>query len=117
MSTPVKLASALPAEIDRNGLGAILRDLVDDPTGLRVLIAIVDTKELHTITDTGEVVPVARVRRIEALTGPDLGAGHQLFRRAHERRTGRVQLSIEDEDEIRDAFGMRGFQATLEAEQ
>jgi len=113
MSTPVKLASALPGG-NANGLGAILDELTRDPEGKRVVIAIIDTKKVETDIDTGEVVPVVRIRRIEALTGMDLKAGHQLFRRVHEHRTGRVQLPIEDEDEIREAFGETGAQLSFE---
>lgn len=103
MSSPVKLAAALPSG-DANGLSAIVPQLVDDPTTLRVIIAIVDTKELKTIIETGEIVPVARIRRIEAMPAQDMRAAKSLFRRAHEHRTGRTALPIEVEDEIQLAF-------------
>lgn len=107
MSTPVKLASTLPSG-DANGLAAIVPELVDDPTRYRVVIAIVDTKELKTIIETGEIVPVARIRRIEAMPAADLPAAKRLFRRAHEHRTGRTALPIEVEDEISAAFDSAG---------
>jgi hypothetical protein len=114
VSTPVKLASALPSG-NANGLSAILAELTDDPTSLRVMIAVFDTKELKTITDTGEVVPVVRIRRVEALTGMDLRSGRTLFRRAFEKRTGRESLPIEMEEELDEAFGT-GVQTTLETD-
>lgn len=104
MSTPVKLASALPSG-SANGLGEIVDALTRDPEGLQVLIMIVDTKKIETIPDTGEVVPTARVRRVEALTGMDLKAGRTLMRRAYEKRTGRESLPIEVEAEFDQAFG------------
>lgn len=103
MSTPVKLAGALPAG-DANGLSTLVGDLVDDPQNLRVVIAIIDCKEIRTSIDTGEAVPVARIRRIEAIPAHDLKAGKTLFRRAHEHRTGRTALPLEVEDEISAAF-------------
>ena len=107
MSTPVKLASALPAG-DANGLAAIVSDLVEDPTSLRVVISIIDTKELKTSIETGEIVPIARIRRIEAIPAADMSAAKRLFRRAHEHRTGRTALPIEVEDEISAAFDAAG---------
>lgn len=116
MSTPVKLASALPSG-NANGLGALVGELVDNPTGLQVVIAIVDTSQLKTIVDTGEVVPVVRVRRIEALTGMDRKAGRTLFRRAFFKRTGKDTLPLEMEDEINEAFGAPdGIQTSLETD-
>jgi hypothetical protein len=104
MSQPVKLAGTLPAG-DANGLAAIAADAADDPRQLRVVIAIVDCKELRTSVDVGDVVPVLRIKRIEALAPEDLKAGRQLWRRAHERRTGRQSLPIDLEEQIEEAFG------------
>lgn len=103
MSDPVRLNATLPAG-DGNGLAAISADLVDSPRDLRVVIAIVDCKEIRTNNDTGDVIPVARIRRIEALTAEDLRAGRSLFRRAYERRTGREALPIDLEEEVQAAF-------------
>jgi hypothetical protein len=103
MSTPVKLASGLPSG-DANGLGALVNALAEDPRGLRVVLAIVDCKKIETNTDTGEVVPVARVRRIEALLPEDKPLAERLLRRALEARTGRTVLPITLEDEVAAAF-------------
>jgi hypothetical protein len=115
VSTPVKLASALPGG-NANGLGAILDELTRDPEGKRVVIGIVDTKKLETDIDTGEVVPTVRFLRLEALTGMDLKAGKSLFRRAFFKRTNRDTLPIEMEEELAEAFGETGFQTTIETD-
>lgn len=104
MSSPVKLAGALPAG-DANGLAAIAAEVADDPRGLRAVIAIVDCKELRTSVDAGDVVPILRIRRIEALAAEDLKAGRRLYRRAHDRRTGRQALPLELEEELDEVFG------------
>lgn len=103
MSTPVKLASALP-DGNANGLSSIVSALTETPRDLQVVIAIVDCKKIETIADTGEVVPTARIRRIEAVPAQDLTLAKRLFRRAHDARTGLTALPIEVEDEIRAAF-------------
>lgn len=104
MSTPVKLASALPSG-NANGLGAIVDALTRDAEGMQVVIALVNTKKIETIPDTGEIIPHARILRIEALTGMDLKAGRTLMRRAYEKRTGRETLPIEVEQDFDQAFG------------
>lgn len=103
MSSPVKLAGALPAG-DANGLAAHTADFVNAPDEVRVLVLLVDTKELKTLIDTGEVVPVLRIRRVEAVPNDDLAAAKKFFRRAHEHRTGRVALPIDVEEELDAAF-------------
>lgn len=104
MSSPVKLAGTLPAG-DANGLAAIAAEVANDPRGLRVVIAIVDCKELRTSVDVGDVVPILRIRRIESLAAEDLKPGRRLYRRAHDRRTGRQALPLELEEELDEAFG------------
>lgn len=100
----IKLAGALPKGT-ANGLGTIVMDLVQEPERLQVVLAIVDCKELTTDTDTGEVVPTMRIRRIEAITGHDKAAARRLIQRAIERRTGRAELPFEVEEDLAGAFG------------
>lgn len=100
-----KLASSLPGG-DANGLVAIARDLIDEPHEVHVVVALVDCKRLTTDTDTGEVVPTARVRRIEALAdAEDLKLSQKMLRRALERRTGKTVLPFDLEEDLRAAFG------------
>jgi hypothetical protein len=54
-----------------NGLEPIVLPLCAEPERYQVVLAIVDCKEIKTDTDTGEVIPTMRIRRIEAITGLD----------------------------------------------
>jgi hypothetical protein len=99
------LAGRLP-EGDRNGLDALVTELVEDPEKVHVVIALVDCSKVTTNVDTGEVVPTMRIRRIEAVRDPEDGRTmRQLLRREWERRTGKVVLPFELEEEMRRAFG------------
>jgi hypothetical protein len=69
-----------------------------------VLLLIVDCKKVTTDNDTGEAVPTARIRRVEAVLPADLPQAEQLMRRALEKRNGRTMLPIGLEDEMRAAF-------------
>lgn len=100
----IKLGSQLP-QGTANGLGPIVGDLCRNPENLQVVIAIVDCKAITTDTDTGDVIPTMRIRRIEAITGTDKGAVRMILRRAMERRTGRVELPFEVEEDFANAFG------------
>ena len=61
-----KLTSALPKG-EANGLSALDRDLIDSPSSIHVVIALVDCKKITTDVDSGDVEPVARIRRIEVI--------------------------------------------------
>jgi len=99
------LAGALPAG-ESNGLDAIARELIETPEKVHVVIALVDCSKITTKTDSGDVIPTARVRRIEAITDPE--DGHRmrvLLRREYERRTGKTVLPFDLEEDLRKAFG------------
>jgi hypothetical protein len=100
----VKLASLLPKGT-ANGVGPIVAELCRNPENLQVVIAIVDCKAVTTDTDTGDVIPTMRIRRIEAVTGTDKGPVRRILRRAMERRTGRVELPFEIEQDLTVVFG------------
>jgi hypothetical protein len=103
MST--KLSSSLP-QGEANGLAAIAAALAETPETVHVVIALVDCSKITTNVDNGDVIPTARVRRVEAIT--DSSDGHrlrQLLRRQWERRTGKTVLPFELEDDLRAAFG------------
>lgn len=100
----VKLSPKLP-DGDANGLGPISRELIDHPHRYHVLIAIVDCKSMTTDLDSGDVVPTARVRRVEVVDPADLAKMEKFLRRALERRSGMTVLPLELEDEISIAFG------------
>lgn len=99
------LAGSLPAG-EANGLAAIARELVEEPNRVHVVIALVDCSKITTKTDSGDVIPTARIRRIEAIK--DLEDGRRmrvLLRREYERRTGKTVLPFELEEDMRKAFG------------
>ena len=99
------LAGKLP-EGDRNGLAGIATELIEHPDTVHVVIALVDCSKITTNTDTGDVIPTARIRRIEPIKDPEDGRRmRQLMRREWERRTGKVVLPFEMEEEMRAAFG------------
>lgn len=89
----IKLAPQLPKGM-AYGLDPIVADLCDRPDNTQVVIAIVDCKEIKTDTDTGEIIPTMRIRRVEAITGPDAQTVRRMFHRATERRTGREALPL-----------------------
>lgn len=99
-----KLSPALPKG-DGNGLDAIARELVDEPHGLHVVIAIVDCKTIVVDNDTNEHEPTARLRRVEVIRGDDKEHAQRMMRRALEARTGQTVLPLDLEDELRAAFG------------
>lgn len=99
----IKLASQLPKG-DANGLGPLVLDLVQHPHKYKVVLAILDCKQVVTNADTGEVVPTARIRRIEGVLPGDMPAARRLMERALEKRTGRQMLPLGLEEEMREAF-------------
>lgn len=103
MSDLVKLGSRLPAG-EFNGLDAIAEELRKDPHATRVLLLIVDCKEITTKLDTEDTVAALRIRRAEPLRGRQLTAAKKLYLQAMEQRTGRQALPIDEQEEIDAAF-------------
>ena len=85
-----KLTSALPKG-EANGLAALDRDLIDSPSTVHVVIALVDCKKITTDMDSGDTEPVARIRRIEVIR-EDKEVAAVMLRRALEVRTGKTVL-------------------------
>ena len=99
-----KLASGLPKG-DSNGLNSLARQLIDEPASVHVIVALVDCKKITTDTDTGDVEPTARVRRIEVVNDADKDLAAKMLRRSLEKRTGKTVLPFDLEEDIRSAFG------------
>lgn len=99
------LAGRLPRD-ERNGTGAVSAAMVDDPESQHVIIALVDCSKITTDTDTGEIVPTARIRAIEGFSkhSPDGKQAYRLWQRAFESRTGQQTLPFELDSELRDIF-------------
>lgn len=98
------LANALPAG-EGNGLTAIARQLIDSPHDIHVAVILIDCKKITTDNDTGEIVPTARIRRVEPITGADRDLAAKMLRRALETRTGKTVLPFDLEEDLRAAFG------------
>lgn len=99
----MKLASKLPEGID-NGLVRIVRDLVDAPEDVHLVVAAVDCSRLTTDIDTGHVIPTVRIRQIEAILDAEVGAVVQrALTQARRDRTGQTLLDVDpDTGEILD---------------
>ncbi len=99
----ISMSGSLP-QGDGNGLAAIISDLIRDPKRFHAAIAIVDTAKITTKPDTGEVIPTARIRRIEVITQSDLKIAETLMRRALDKRTGKATLPFDLEADLEAAF-------------
>jgi hypothetical protein len=99
-----KLGASLPKG-EGNGLNSIARQLVDEPQTIHVVVALVDCKKTTVDNDTGEIVPTARIRRIEVISQGDKELAAHMLRRALEKRTGKTVLPFDLEEDVRTAFG------------
>jgi hypothetical protein len=99
----ISLSGALPRG-DGNGLGVIVKSLIREPEKIHALVVLVDTTKLVTHVDTGETIPVLRIRRAEVIRDEDLKEAERLVRRAWEQRNGDTVLPLEMEDDLRLIF-------------
>jgi hypothetical protein len=104
----LSMSGKLPAGAT-NGLAALLAELLDDPTRVRPVIALVDVDRVTEDPGSGDRVPRMRIRSIEPVTGEqDAQEIQRMFRRAAERRTGQQELPLELEREIDAIFDAGG---------
>lgn len=99
----ISLSGRLPKG-DANGLGVMARDMIRDPEQVHAVILLIDTTRLITECDTGECIPVARIRRAEAISDADLKEAQRLIRRGWEKRAGDTVLPLELEDDLTAIF-------------
>ena len=97
-----RLAAGLPKG-EANGLAALARDLIDNPSQVHVAVVLLDCKKITTDIDTGDIEPVARIRRIEPISD-DKEIVAKIMRRALESRTGKTVLPFDLEEDMRAAF-------------
>jgi len=92
----VILSGKLPRDDRTNGLASIAAALIANPSDVHIIVALVDCQKITTKTETGEVIPEARIRAIEAFPGATADGEElrRLWRRARERRTGEVELEL-----------------------
>jgi len=99
-----RLAGSLPGG-DANGLVAIARQLIDEPHEVHVAVVLIDCKSSKVDHDSGEIVPTARIRRVEVIGEQDKELAQKMMRRALEQRTGKTVLPFDLEEDMRSAFG------------
>lgn len=94
MSAVVKLSSKMPADVETNGLDQHRDALIADPKNLMCSIVWHDVVKINVDIDTGEQIPVVRVRRIEPLGDADAvsKAIRAEVEAAMEKRTGRTPI-------------------------
>jgi hypothetical protein len=82
-----KIKGSLPKH---NGLDSIADDMVANPHGKHIVVAVIDCVQIVTDTDTDESIPVARIRRIEVIQGDQVHMEHAaaLLQAAADRRRG-----------------------------
>lgn len=101
--TEISLSGKLPRG-DANGLGPLARALIQEPEQIHAVIILLDCTKIVTEVDTGETIPVARIRRAEAIRPADMREAQRLIRRAWEQRSGDTVLPMELEDDIEAMF-------------
>ena len=105
----ISVSGKLPAG-DGNGLVAIAQQLInqamgDSPPKIHLCVALVDAAKVTVNADTHELIPMARIRRIEVIMEPeDVEVLRSLMSRALDQRTGREALPYNLEREIRGVF-------------
>lgn len=98
-----KLATVLPT--DKNGLGLINDQLVEQPETQHVVVAVIDTAKVTLNVDDETSEPTIRIRAIEPLTGERATQAQQLLDDAFAARTGRQTLTFDrDTGEIGSRF-------------
>jgi hypothetical protein len=103
LMTEISLSGALPRG-DANGLAPIVKSLIRDPEHVHALLVLADTTKLVTHVDTGETIPVLRIRRIEVIRDADMKEAERLIRRSWEQRNGDTVLPLEMEDDLKLIF-------------
>jgi hypothetical protein len=94
MSAFVRLSSKLPGDPEINGVDALADNLVADPRVIRYGVVWFDAARVTEDTDTGEVIPTLRVRRIEpiGIAGSVLPEIASIVDDAVRARTGRAPI-------------------------
>lgn len=92
----VKIAGSTP-EGDKNGLAAVVAQLIHRPERIHVAVVLLDTKSLSTDVDTGDVTPTVRLRAIEVFEADTAEAvrAREMLRARYARRTDRPELPFD----------------------
>ena len=102
-SKAVKLAGRLPGSTEHNGMGAIVADLLKDPSSTRLAIIEYDVPWARDDFESGDRVPTMRVLRIEP-AGSSKDEGYQALRElmlsTAENRLGHTPLPFDEVDGV-----------------
>lgn len=108
----IKLGTKLPKKDDRNGLGAILRELLREPEKTHMAVVVLDTAKITRDLEADDYYPTVRIVAIEPITGGvDVGRLRTMLQRAYEQRTGNLELPADWEavlSEMADTNGVAG---------
>lgn len=89
----IKLGTKLPRNEDRNGLHVLLRALLHDPYRPHLAIVVLEPSKIVRDLDADDISPTVVIRAIEPITGTeDIGRLRSMLQRAHEERTGELEL-------------------------
>jgi len=105
MSAFVRLSSKLPGDVETNGVDALADALVKDPARIRYGVVWFDAAKVTEDTDSGDVIPTMRVRRIEPIGDADavLPELATIVEDAVRARTGRSPIPfaiVEVDDDV-----------------
>lgn len=98
----VKLGTKLPKHEDRNGLDSLFREFLVDPQKPRLAIVVLQTSKVTKDIDNYDTVPTVTIRAIEPVSGDDVGRLRAMLQRAHEERTGNLELPAQWEEVLAD---------------
>lgn len=99
----IKLTTKLPKKDERNGLGAIHRQLLADPYRTHLALVVLDTSKITRDLENEDYFPTVRIVAIEPITeGADVARLRTMLQRAYEERTGNVELPADWEAVLTD---------------
>ena len=91
--TTIKLGTKLPKNEDRNGLHLLTQALLRDPYRSHLAVVVLDTGKITRDLENEDIFPTVRIVAIEPITsGEDVGRLRGILQRAHEERTGDLEL-------------------------
>ncbi len=91
--TSIKLGTKLPKAEHRNGLHVLLTSLLRDPYRTHLAVVVLETSKITRDLEVEDTVPTVLIRAIEPITGgDDVGRIRAILQRAHEQRTGDLEL-------------------------
>jgi hypothetical protein len=95
----IKIAGKLPNNDDRNGIGALGRDPIAEPTKQHLAVVVLTTSKITRDIENYDTIPTLKIVAIEPIVGGvDVGRLRAMLQRAHADRTGMLELPAEWEE-------------------